>query len=191
MVKGKSVTFDSSSCQYFKPTYFYCDQNNCRLTYGQCLARRRNTQNLMGYLACKKCRQFDTDIREIIMSYFIDMIPIIIPRKFSKDNNDQSIIGSGKIKRRQKDNGNKRKIKRRDKPEQQGPNNKRKIKRRDKHNNKKDQRTIKRRSKPKTHPNGLTYKICPKCGQEGMRDNYCRVCAYQPKNGRQIKRRTK
>lgn len=180
VAKKKRITEDSESCRYFNPTYFYCDQYNCRLVFEQCIARRRNRKSLTDYLPCKKCRQFDTEIREIIKDYFIDMVPIVTPRHLARGESDVQ-IGSGKIKRRgQKKDGQKRVIKRRDKgngkPQAQ-----------------KEKRKIKRRSKPKPqNNNGLQYMVCPKCRQQAMRDNYCRVCAYKvEQERRKIKRRPK
>lgn len=180
IAKGKSVTESSDSCRYFKPIFFYCDQYNCRLLFEQCIARRRNRKNLNDYLQCKKCRQFDTELRDIIQEYFIDMVPIVTPRHLARGDSENT-IGSGKIKRRgQKKDGQKRQIKRRGKVNE-------------KPNVKTEKRTIKRRSKPKVADNnGFIYTVCPKCGQKGMRENYCRVCAYKvEQQKRKIKRRSR
>jgi hypothetical protein len=179
------VQSQDKSCKYFNPVYFHCDKNNCRLTFGQCLARRRNPKNLIGYQNCKNCRQFDREIREIVEEYYIDMVPIVTPRHLARGNEMENVeennIGSGKIKRRNKKEGN-------------NPNGKRKIKRRENPPPNGKRRKIKRRSKPKaSNNNGLAYTVCPKCGQEGMRDEYCRVCAFKvtDKPKRKIKRRSK
>lgn len=183
IAKHRRITEDSESCRYFKPAIFYCDNNNCRLTFEQCIARRRNRKNLIDYQSCKKCRQFDTDIREIVQDYFIDMVPIVTPRHLNRGESNNSVnqVGSGKIKRRG----------------QSKEDQKRKIKRRDNGNGKaqpeKEQRKIKRRSKLNTQSdNGLQYTICPKCKQNAMRENYCRVCAFKvEQQKRKIKRRMK
>lgn len=180
VAKGKQITEDSESCRYFKPVYFHCEKYNCRLQFEQCIARRRNRKNLTDYLPCKKCRQFDTEIRGIIEEYFIEMVPIVTPRHLARGN-DGNTIGSGKIKRRgQKKDSQKRKIKRRDKVNENP-------------NGKTQKRKIKRRRKSETpNNNGLSYTICPKCGQQAMRENYCRVCSYKvEQQRRKIKRRSK
>lgn len=176
------VQSQEKSCKYFNPIYFHCDKNNCRLTIEQCLARRRNPKNLVGFQNCKKCRQFDKEIREIVEMYYIDMVPIVTPRHLARGNNTENVeIGSGKIKRRKKKEGG-------------NPNGKRKIKRREKPQTNSKHRKIKRRSKSKAlDNNGLEYTQCPKCGQNSMRDAYCRVCAFKvmDKPKRKIKRRSK
>jgi hypothetical protein len=163
VAKNKKITSDKECCRYYNPVYFYCDQNNQRLKFEQCLARRRNSANLATFQACKNCRQFDKEIRPIVEEYFLNGVPIVTPRHIVKIDN-QNQIGSGKITRRIK-------------PEHQEPQNKRKITRRDKPTNKKEPRKITRRSAPKSE---ITYTICPKCGQQGMKDNYCRICAFKP-----------
>ena len=199
IARRKKIASDSESCRYFKPHIFYCEQNNCRLTYEQCIARRRNSKNLVDYQNCKRCRQFDKEIRDIVLQYYVDMVPTVTPRHLlvrgeSDIANASGPVGSGKIKRRQKSSS-------------ESANSKRKIKRREKPNGEDKKRTIKRRSKAKPQENtGLEYSICPKCGQKGMREDYCRVCAYRadlemtPKmqaikdnylNKRKIKRRVK
>lgn len=183
IAKKRKITEDSESCRYFKPVYFYCEKYNCRLLFEQCIGRRRNRKNLTDYLPCKKCRQFDTQIREIVQEYFIDMVPTVTPRHLLTRGNENGpvIIGSGKIKRRgQKKEGQKRKIKRRDKGN-------------GKPKGKAQKRKIKRRQKSETpNNNGLSYTICPKCGQQAMREDYCRVCAYKAEQiKRKIKRRSK
>lgn len=180
VARRKGVSEDTDSCRYFNPVYFHCEKYNCRLQFEQCLARRRNRKGLTDYLPCKKCRQFDTEMRDIVEEYFIDMVPIVTPRHLARGNPGVQ-IGSGKIKRRGQ------------KKEGQNANGKRKIKRRDKPNGNQQKRQIKRRSKPKVPDNnGLSYTLCPKCGQNAMRENYCRVCAYKTEQQRRkIKRRKK
>ena len=174
IAKKRRVRAESESCKYFKPTYFFCDKYQQRLPFEVCLSRRRNRKGLSGYLPCKKCRQFEREIKEIIERYFIDSTPIKTPRHLSRGDEK---IGSGKIKRRQKKDQDKAK-------------SKRKIKRRDKSKSNKKGRKIKRRVKS---DNGLKYTTCPNCKAKAMRDNYCRVCAFKPdiKPKRKIKRRSR
>lgn len=178
VAKLKRIQSDTKSCRYFKPLYFHCDKYNCRLTFDQCLSRRRNVKNLSGYAGCKNCRQFEKEIREIIEAYYLETVPIVTPRHLARGNELTNQIGSGKIKRRKKKEGS-------------NPNGKRKIKRREKPQSNGKRRKIKRRSKPKApDKDGLTYTVCPECGQQAMRVNFCRVCKYQ-KPRRKIKRRQK
>jgi len=166
---------DSEACKYFKANYFYCDQFNQRLKFEQCLSRRRNPKGFNSYSKCKKCRQFDKEIRPIIEAYWLDMVPIVTPRHL-QGQGESDVPPLRKIKRRNK--------------EQQGPTSKRKIKRRESTGTNKKKRTIKRRSKPATGDNGLQYTLCPQCGMDGMRENYCRICQYKPEQAkRKIKRR--
>jgi len=77
----KKVQADSKQCKYFNPTIFNCDNFGCRLNYNQCIARRRNEKNLLSWELCKNCRQFDKEIRPIIERYFLDLVPIVTPRR--------------------------------------------------------------------------------------------------------------
>lgn len=165
IAKRSDVSEDSESCRYFKPQYFHCSENNCRLTFDQCLARRRNTKNLLGYQNCRRCRQFDKEIREIVESYYLDLVPIVTPRHLARGENGEK-IGSGKILRRPKKDG-------------QSSKGKRKIKRRNKPTNTEKPRKIKRRTRS---DNGLKYIRCPACNAEAMRDDLCRVCGFKNKD---------
>lgn len=115
-VKNRKIKSTSSSCKYFKPNdYFYCDKYNCWLHLVNCLNRRRNSKAFRGWNACRKCRQFETEVKDVISDYYIDRLKVKEP---PGDKNR-------KIKRRKKKD-TVRKIKRRKKPEV------RKIKRRKK-----------------------------------------------------------
>lgn len=188
LTSGKVVESTTKSCKYFNPIYFYCDKFQQRLTFNQCLARRRNEKGFASYQDCKKCRQFDLEIREIIQEYWLDMKRIVNAR--NRESSDES-LGSGKIKRRNKGN----------------PENKRKLKRREKPPTKENHRKIKRRNKPVPPKKdnldpGPEYSICPKCNQKAMKDNCCRVCTHKiddievihnllQKSKRKLKRRSK
>ena len=86
-------------CACFNPDYFYCEKNNIRLSFLNCLNRRKNDRMLNGFNSCGKCRQFDIDIKDILTDFWIECKKInLTPAK-------------RKIKRRKKQ----RKIKRRNK----------------------------------------------------------------------------
>lgn len=124
------IQADSKTCKYFNPIFFFCDQAGQRLSFIQCIARRRNEKKINAWASCRKCRQFDKEIKAIVEKYFIDVRPIVTPMKFK--NKTSSVI-TRKIKRRNK---TERQIKRRNKGRVE-----RQIKRREK------PRKIKRRKK--------------------------------------------
>jgi hypothetical protein len=135
-VKNEKITSDTEACKYFNPTSFHCDKYDCRLTFSQCLSRRRNEKKLRGYLDCAKCRQWDNGIREIALKYFIDQKPIITPRNFIEEVKEPE---KRTIKRRGK----------KDRETKEKPESERKIKRRCKEVKEPEKRTIKRRGKNK------------------------------------------
>jgi len=149
----KKVMSDNDRCKYFNPEYFYCDKFGVRLKYVQCLARRRNEKKLREWDVCKRCRQFEKEIADVIKDYFLEMVPIVTPRRLqgNVDNSGNTADptmsysftsekrikrrkkkseGSGKIKRRKKSNSSTKVIKRRKKEDKE--DKVRKIKRRSK-----------------------------------------------------------
>lgn len=136
--KDKKVSFVDKSCMFFSPNeYFTCEKHGDRIQIPICLIRRSKSHSseLTAYNDCKKCRQFDTEIRDIVVKYFVEMQR---PRKFKSkvilDTQKQQLdekSSKRKIKRRSKQTN--KKIKRRKKktdiiiPE---PKKKRKIRRR-------------------------------------------------------------
>jgi len=124
--KEKKVNSDSAACHYFNPKdLFYCEENNCFLNLVNCLHRRRNNKDFKAWESCKKCRQYEKGIRDIIEDYYFNNTEIIKPKE------------PRKIKRRKKaDAPTSRRIIKRRKP-------KRIIKRR------KPKRIIKRRKPTK------------------------------------------
>ena len=78
------VNSDSKSCKYFNPKFFYCDKKGARIAFIACLASRRNEKSFIANDFCKKCRQFDKDIREIAQAYFIDAVQPVTPRHLLK-----------------------------------------------------------------------------------------------------------
>lgn len=77
------VDFNHRTCKYFEPVkYFLCTKWNDRITFPICLNRRVNHEQLGKYLYCKRCRQFDHEIREMVSEYFIDGTKI---RRYNPD----------------------------------------------------------------------------------------------------------
>lgn len=103
IAKRKVTSERQRDCAYFTATThpFYCDNNNCQLDLINCIARRRNRLELTAWDNCRKCRQWDTGLREVVERYFLDMAR---PKQPIPDKPKR------KIKRRVK-----RTIKRRDK----------------------------------------------------------------------------
>lgn len=126
-IKKKIIDTSSKSCKNFSPIGFFCDNYNIYLKFIQCLNRRRNSENLTKWADCKKCRQFEKEIKEIADEYFLNAKKVrnpssrIIKRRKTKP---VKIIKKRKIKRRDHnkkkeaffkkfDKTNKKKIKRR------------------------------------------------------------------------------
>ncbi len=89
-------------CIYFNPESFFCEQNECRISVIVCLNRRRNLPEFENWIKCKQCRQFEKEIKDFAIEYWIEG-KNILTKKTEK-----------KIKRR----GEKRQIKRRKKQRQ-------------------------------------------------------------------------
>lgn len=110
----KQINTDSNGCKYFNPSlFFYCNKDQCFIDFIACLNRRRNSKDLDSFNGCKKCRQFDKDIKPIIEDYWLNGKEIIkhrLPIK-RRDKTETKRI----IKRREKKIKKtiKRKIKRR------------------------------------------------------------------------------
>ena len=80
------VGFDHRICKYFDPAeFFLCTKWNDRIQIPICLNRRVNHQGLDKYSYCKRCRQFDQEIRELATEYFID------GKKIKKYNPDKPL----------------------------------------------------------------------------------------------------
>lgn len=76
--KKRRIKPDSNSCKYFKPNdYFYCDNYNQWLHILNCLQRRRNSKGFKAWDECKKCRQFEMDLKELISDYFVERNKIV------------------------------------------------------------------------------------------------------------------
>lgn len=107
------VSADHDSCEYFNPaSIFYCDLNNHRLTLLECMNRRRNSKGFQAWKKCKRCRQFNNDIKPILEDYFFDCrkvkeVPIETAKKSGIKRRKKSKIKRRKskpsgIKRRKK-----------------------------------------------------------------------------------------
>lgn len=99
-VRRRKVLFDKKACKYFKPRkYFYCDNHGEQLNFVSCLARRLNLVALPAYEKCKKCRQFEQDIGQIVQNYIVEGVAIAtIPE--SKLSRKNSVREERKLKRR-------------------------------------------------------------------------------------------
>lgn len=70
---NKTVTAASKACKYFNPNQvFYCDKNSIRLDVINCLSRRRNSKEFSAFENCKKCRQFELEIKDFVIKYIIE-----------------------------------------------------------------------------------------------------------------------
>lgn len=96
------VDFNHRTCKYFDPVqYFQCIKHGERITFAHCAIRRLNHVSLTKYSYCKKCRQFDQEISQIMSQYIVE------GSKIKKYNPDKPLR---KLARR---NSAKRSIKRR------------------------------------------------------------------------------
>lgn len=114
-VKNKKPTIESNSpaCKFFSPENFWCDKFHCWLSIPQCLARRRNISKLEVWETCKKCRQFELEIREVATDYWINGKLIKEPKEPKKKVKTKGEKGKKIIKRRKKEWKEKRTITRR------------------------------------------------------------------------------
>jgi len=77
---NKNVALDTDACKYFSPCdTFYCDKNNQRIKMLLCIARRLNRNNLDAFKGCKRCRQFDQEIKPILETYGMEAQKIVNP----------------------------------------------------------------------------------------------------------------
>lgn len=113
----KRIKRTRKRCKFFVPTEasFWCDKHHCHLKLIQCVQRRRNPMSLNKWEKCKRCRQWDKEVRDIIEDYWLTGKKII---PFDNPGNSKRVIkrrdkGGRVIKRRK---GKPRKIKRRSKP---------------------------------------------------------------------------
>ena len=129
--RKKPIEVTTPACKFFNPEKFWCERENCWMGIIVCLARRRNPHNLSAWDKCKKCRQFDNEIRKVVIDYWVNGKKVKNPEK--EDTIDK------KLRREIK-----RHIKKKRKELRETPSGKRKIKRRKK-NETEVKRTIKRR----------------------------------------------
>jgi hypothetical protein len=98
------VDFNHKTCKYFDPSeFFFCEKHGQRISFAICLSSRRNFVDMNKYLPCKKCRQFDQEIKELVSKYYLDA---------NKIKNYNPDMPGRKLKRRNK---TKRTLKRRTK----------------------------------------------------------------------------
>jgi len=70
--ENKMIKSEDEACEYYQPTEgFYCDKWDMRVSPLQCLSRRLNRLGLEGFQDCRKCKQFENNIRQIIEEYYI------------------------------------------------------------------------------------------------------------------------
>jgi len=120
---GKRIRRKHKACKYFVPTEnpIFCRKSGCYLVLMQCLARRRNRLGLNGWAKCKRCRQWDKEIHQIIETYWF-LRKRVNPYNPNPDPPKRVIkrrkkVSKRKIKRRPIETKDKpRKIKRRSKP---------------------------------------------------------------------------
>jgi hypothetical protein len=103
IARQDKVDFNHETCKYFDPVqYFQCIRHGERITFAHCAIRRFNHAGLSKYSYCKRCRQFDQELSEIMSKYIVD------GAKIKKYNPDKPLR---KLARR--DKSAKRSIKRR------------------------------------------------------------------------------
>jgi len=141
IITKKKIQSNSPNCKWFNPSLVYCNENLHPIKISNCLDRRRNEKQMAAWDYCKKCRQFDLEIKDIAEKYWLNATPINIKTKAERSKKKKR-----KLKRRGESEINQeqvtiRTIKRRKKTETAKP--KRTIKRREKRTIK----TIKRRKR--------------------------------------------
>jgi len=122
------IRASSPSCQYFIPGDFWCDKFNCWMDVTRCLLRRSNLKGFKIWDDCRKCRQFEREIRQIAIDYYVNAKKVLEPKnKIIKRR-------SKKVEKRRSKKVEKRIIKRREKENERIKKSikHRKIKRREK-----------------------------------------------------------
>jgi len=137
---NKKIKSDSPNCKWFSPSSVYCNQENHLIKIINCLDRRRNEKGLTAWDDCRKCRQFDQEIKDIAETYWLNAVPI--KAKTTEEKQRKKI---GKIKRREKSEEFKERKERKRTIKRRPSKIKRKIKRRKTMEDKPTKRKIKRR----------------------------------------------
>lgn len=84
-VKEKLMHNDKSACDYFGPAnIFYCDIYSHQLAFANCLNRRGNRLKLKEWEDCKKCRQFEKELKGLFMEFFINGHDPITPSSYTE-----------------------------------------------------------------------------------------------------------
>lgn len=79
-VTGATIAIETESCKYFCPAVcFRCIANNHDITFLACLNRRYNPEKLNAFEKCRRCRQFDIDIKSIIKDFWIRANKVLQP----------------------------------------------------------------------------------------------------------------
>jgi len=117
-ISKRSVTSDSIACKYFIPSQsFYCHKNYHFVNFLACLNRRNNAIELQPFERCRRCKQFDLEVKPIIKKYWVNAEKIIVPqpkRVIKRREKPKEVVKKRVIKRR-KESKPKRVIKRRSK----------------------------------------------------------------------------
>ena len=73
IAKDKMIKPNDEQCEYYQPTEaLHCDKLDMQVHPLQCLSRRFNRLNLEGFQPCRKCKQFESNISQIITEYYIN-----------------------------------------------------------------------------------------------------------------------
>lgn len=77
---GDIITIKTESCKYFCPAVcFRCIANNHDIAFLACLNRKRNPEKLDTFEKCRKCRQFDAEVKSIIEDFWIGANQVLPP----------------------------------------------------------------------------------------------------------------
>lgn len=80
----KEVDKKTKACPYFNPKNFYCDNYTLRLKLIQCINRRRNELEFEQWKACRKCSQFEKEVKPLVLKYFIEAKRVRTPLSLKK-----------------------------------------------------------------------------------------------------------
>jgi len=116
-IAKKIIVEDSKICKYFNPTFsFWCEKFKQKLNPIYCLIRRLNKKSFDNWKPCKKCRQFDKEIRPLIEDHFLELQKIIPPPNNPENKEKRKIKrrkGNNRTLKRRKPKSSKRLLKRR------------------------------------------------------------------------------
>lgn len=102
-VKARTIHSERSACDYFGPAnIFHCDMYEHQLAFANCLHRRGNRLDLKEWDDCKKCRQFEKELKGLFMEFFIEARKPITPYPDQIEKPKESVKKNRTIKRRRK-----------------------------------------------------------------------------------------